>query len=165
MKTSKNTSGQSLVEFALLLPVLLVIVMALFEIGRAVFYYAVLNNAAREGTRVAIVQPDCDLRFENNCANIYEDTQTITCTSAASTANQVTCAEIQDKLFNLPELLDSTRTTITIYHAQNAYNEPTVQVEIVYLFQPLLPGLNLINNISMRVESVMLKTPIAKPIS
>jgi TadE-like protein len=47
--------GQALVEFALALPVLLVIFMGLFDFGRAVFAYNSVSNAAREGARVAIV--------------------------------------------------------------------------------------------------------------
>jgi hypothetical protein len=51
----KRSRGQALVEFALALPVLLVIFMGLFDFGRAVFAYNSLSNAAREGARVAIV--------------------------------------------------------------------------------------------------------------
>ena len=54
----KNMPGQSLIEFVLLLPLLFLLVMGLFDIGRAVFYYATLNTAVREGTRFAIVQSD-----------------------------------------------------------------------------------------------------------
>ena len=162
MKTGKKTSGQTLVEFALLLPLFLFLVMALFEIGRAVFYFAVLNNAAREGTRVAIVQSDCDLRTGNNCSNDYVDGLTLTCATASSTANQNTCAEIEEKLFNLPELTDG--ATITINHTINSADEPIVHISIEFLFRPIVPGLNLIGNVTLRAESQMLKTPIAKPL-
>lgn len=164
MNSTRKTSGQTLVEFALLLPLFLLIVMALFELGRFVFYYAVLNNAVREGTRTAIVQSDCNLRVGNNCGSNYVDGLTLTCATANSTANQTTCAEIEEKLFNLPELLDGSRTTITINHTVNATDDPIVHIEIVFQFQPIVPGLNLIGNIPMRVESRMLKTPIAKPL-
>ena len=163
MKSLKKASGQSLVEFALLLPLLMVLVMGLFEIGRAVFYYSALNNAAREGTRVAIVQPDCDLRIGNDCNNNYQDSQTLTCATASSTANIRICAEIEEKLFNLPELLDGSRTTITINHTVNLADEPIIHIRIDHLFQPIVPGFNLIGNINLRAESRMLKTPLAKP--
>lgn len=163
MKSFKKASGQSLVEFALLLPLLLVLVMGLFEIGRAVFYYSAINNAAREGTRIAIVQPDRNLRTGNNINEAYKDNQTLTCATASSTANTRICAEIEEKLFNLPELLDSSRTTITINHTVNSADEPIVHIRIDHLFQPIVPGLNLIGNINLRAESQMLKTPMAKP--
>ncbi len=55
---SKN--GQSLVEMALLLPVLLLITVVAIDFGRGIYYYSVLYNAAREGARYGIVnqQPE-----------------------------------------------------------------------------------------------------------
>lgn len=47
--------GQSLVEFALLLPVLIIILMGIFDLGRVVFAYNSMTNAAREGARLGIV--------------------------------------------------------------------------------------------------------------
>lgn len=52
--------GQALVEFALILPILLVLVLALFDAGRAVINYTALTNAARVGARVAIVNQSND---------------------------------------------------------------------------------------------------------
>jgi Flp pilus assembly protein TadG len=53
-----RSRGQSLAEFALVLPIFLLIVMALFDLGRGVFIYNGLTNAAREGARLAIVNQD-----------------------------------------------------------------------------------------------------------
>ena len=47
--------GQSLVEFALLLPIMLLIITGLFDVARAVWQENTLAYAAREGTRYAIV--------------------------------------------------------------------------------------------------------------
>lgn len=47
--------GQSLVEFALIFPVLVVILLGIFDLGRVVFAYNSLTNAAREGARLGIV--------------------------------------------------------------------------------------------------------------
>lgn len=47
--------GQSLVEFALILPVLVIILMGLFDFGRAILAYSTVSEAARNGARVAIV--------------------------------------------------------------------------------------------------------------
>jgi hypothetical protein len=47
--------GQSLVEFALLLPLMLLIITGLFDVARAVWQENTLAYAAREGTRYAIV--------------------------------------------------------------------------------------------------------------
>jgi hypothetical protein len=46
--------SQALIEFALVSPVLLLLVFGIIDIGRAVFYYDTLNHAAREGARAAV---------------------------------------------------------------------------------------------------------------
>lgn len=51
----RRSRGQAMVELALVLPILLLILMGVFDFGRAVFAYNSLSNAAREGARVAIV--------------------------------------------------------------------------------------------------------------
>lgn len=47
--------GQALVEFALILPILLILLLGLLDVGRAVAAYNSVSNAARSGARVAIV--------------------------------------------------------------------------------------------------------------
>ena len=47
--------GQALVEFALVFPVLLLILMGLFDFGRAIVAYNTISEAARNGARVSIV--------------------------------------------------------------------------------------------------------------
>lgn len=52
---ARRKRGQALVEFALILPIFLLILLAVFDLGRAVFAYNSVTNAAREGARLAIV--------------------------------------------------------------------------------------------------------------
>ena len=47
--------GQSLIETALTLPLLLLVSVSIFEFGRAYQMTQVLTNAAREGARVAVL--------------------------------------------------------------------------------------------------------------
>ena len=51
----RDVAGQALVEFALVLPVLLLLITGLFDVARAVWQENTLAYAAREGTRYAIV--------------------------------------------------------------------------------------------------------------
>ena len=51
----RRTSGQGLVEMALILPVLLLIFMGIIDFGRAIYAYNAVSNAAREGARLGIV--------------------------------------------------------------------------------------------------------------
>jgi len=50
-----DARGQGLVEFALIFPILIVLLLAIFDAGRLVFAYNDITNAARVGARVAIV--------------------------------------------------------------------------------------------------------------
>ncbi len=51
---SAQTPGQAAVEFALILPVLILIVSSVFEFGRLFLVYSSLSNAAQEATRYAV---------------------------------------------------------------------------------------------------------------
>jgi Flp pilus assembly protein TadG len=44
-----------LVEFAFVAPIFFLLIFAMIDFGRYVYYVQVLNNAAREGARYAIV--------------------------------------------------------------------------------------------------------------
>jgi hypothetical protein len=50
----RSQRSQALIEFALVSPVLLLLVFGVIDLGRAIFYYDTLNHAAREGARVAV---------------------------------------------------------------------------------------------------------------
>jgi len=53
MSKIREQRSQALIEFALVSPVLLLLLFGTIDIGRAIFYYDTLNHAAREGARVA----------------------------------------------------------------------------------------------------------------
>jgi Flp pilus assembly protein TadG len=64
-RSHPHARGQSLVEFALVIPIIILLIVGFFEIGRAVFAYNTISNAARQAVRVAIVNQlsgvtDCD---------------------------------------------------------------------------------------------------------
>jgi Flp pilus assembly protein TadG len=50
-----DKDGQSIVEFAMILPVLLLVLFGITEFGRAIMVTNVLNSASREGARLAAV--------------------------------------------------------------------------------------------------------------
>lgn len=51
----KPIRGQTVSEFALVLPLLLLLLVGILDFGRVVFAYNSVSNAARTATRVAIV--------------------------------------------------------------------------------------------------------------
>ena len=71
--------GQSMLEFALVVPFFLVILFSLFEFGRAMVEYTSLSNAAREGARTGIVStktvmklPECELNAQYEPWAMYQ---------------------------------------------------------------------------------------------
>lgn len=54
----RTQRGQTLAEFAIAFPVFLLLLFGLVDVGRAVYAYSGITNAAREGARLAIVNQD-----------------------------------------------------------------------------------------------------------
>ena len=54
---ASGEGGATAVEFSLVVPVVLLLVLATFDFARAVNAYVVVSNASREGARYAVVHP------------------------------------------------------------------------------------------------------------
>jgi Flp pilus assembly protein TadG len=54
-RTLRGKKGAAVVEFALVVPILLLLVIGILEFGRVLHTYLVVVNAAREGARYAAV--------------------------------------------------------------------------------------------------------------
>jgi TadE-like protein len=54
LKSRNREKAQTMLEFALVLPLVLLITYGIMEVGRAIFIYAAVNSAAREGARYGI---------------------------------------------------------------------------------------------------------------
>ena len=55
LRVLRSNKGQSIVELAILLPVLLMLLFGTIEFGRIYGTYMIISNASREGARVAAV--------------------------------------------------------------------------------------------------------------
>jgi hypothetical protein len=161
MMFNRKIRAQSLVEFALILPFLFLLIMGLFDLGRGIFYYSVLNTAVREGTRFAIVQPHCDYKSDpGNCSGSEVDTYPLDCNDASSTANINICNEVRGKLFSIGDLSPS---TITIDHLNVDGDDPMISIDITLLFHPTTPGIAMLGDLQLHTHSQMLMTPAAIP--
>jgi hypothetical protein len=58
MSNNKQAHGQGIVEFAIVLPVVLVVVFGIIEIGFLIFSYSSVNSASREAARYGIAIGD-----------------------------------------------------------------------------------------------------------
>jgi Flp pilus assembly protein TadG len=54
-QTRRGARGQGLAEFALIFPIFILLLVVVFDFGRAIYAHHTIANAARGGARVAIV--------------------------------------------------------------------------------------------------------------
>ncbi len=126
----RRSGGQSAVEFALALPVFLWLMIGVFDLGRGVACYAVLENSAREGAR----------------AGIFPQSDNATILAAVNSQAAL--------LGGVP----SSDVTITPSEQSARISGGTISVQVVYRFQPAAPLLaNLVGpTLTMRSSSTMM---------
>ena len=91
----REEDAQGIVEFALVLPVLLLLIFGIIDLGRAVWEENTLAYAAREGTRYAIVHGS---GCETPCVQAWPGTYA---TNSCSTSGTVgACTPIFDTVRN-----------------------------------------------------------------
>lgn len=147
----KKSAGQSLVEFALTLPLLLLLVFTFLDLGRAVYYYSAVGNAVREGARYASVTK-LDLSQTDDQDEVKAVIQ-----------NYSIALAIDPNLITFPTpVVEDADTSDTVTPDPNDY----VTVKATYEFEPITPFLAQIvgsgNTITLSSESTMLLAPIAR---
>jgi Flp pilus assembly protein TadG len=60
----RRQEGQELVEYALVLPIMLLFLMAILDLGRVVYVYSALHNSVRDGARYGIIHPTETINIE-----------------------------------------------------------------------------------------------------
>jgi Flp pilus assembly protein TadG len=105
--------GQSLVEFAMIIPIFLLLAVVIFDLGRGVYYYSTIHNAAREGARYGSVNKE-DWSGMRDTARNY------------AVGLGLTAANITYTGWGPDEIV-------------NNYANPTVEVSINYTFTPATP--------------------------
>ena len=60
MKHEEKEKGQSLLEFALILPVLIILLAGVLDLGRLYYAYVSVTDAAAEGATYAAIHPPVD---------------------------------------------------------------------------------------------------------
>jgi Flp pilus assembly protein TadG len=74
LRRSDADRGQTLVEFALIIPIVLLMMLGLFDLGRIVFINNSLSDGARNGARHAATRP----RDADYCARIDDAVRSAT---------------------------------------------------------------------------------------
>jgi hypothetical protein len=139
----QQTRGQSLVEMALLLPLLLVVVFGIIDFGYFIYGYATIYHAARSASEVASGAPPFYSRIESGPP--YDE-------SDPCVRRIINAAQEPAVMFNDPSFRETNAVTISYPaymldpktgHALDAEDRRQIgypiEVEIEYDIEPLTP--------------------------
>jgi Flp pilus assembly protein TadG len=116
---SKRERGSALVEFAAVFTVLFMFLFTSMDLSRAFYSYHFVADAAREGTRYAMVRGS-------------------TCTSW-TTACPAAASDIQTYLKGVPAGINPQSLTVTTTWTPDNKPGSVVQVQVQYSFKPIFP--------------------------
>jgi hypothetical protein len=154
-----RSRGQTLVEFALVAPLFFLLLFSIIEFGRVVYYSQVLNNAAREGARYAIVhgagslesggcpsgpypadyaaangENTCDLHGDNVVDRVKEFAVGVVDANPADFVVSVKWCDEDGDVADCPDTNAAGQGD-----GDNDRNQ-TVSVQVTYMFRPFLSG-------------------------
>jgi len=135
----RSEKGAELVEFALVLPLLLLLCLGVIEFGRAYYTYNILSKAVRDGARYL-------------SAGMVTSTGTINGGTATETRNVVVYGNTAGTgTRKLPDLLTSqvNLPATTVVSASEQYVTVSVSYPYVPLFRAVMPNLTLSPKVTM----------------
>jgi Flp pilus assembly protein TadG len=146
-----HSRGQSLVELALTLPLLLVILFGTIDLGRLFFAYVTITNASREGARYGMTNLDTAVQKAQQDTNPTQKLQTMfqenTLTASPNVLNASTvtteCAP-----YNLSQTYSSAYCPL-------AQKGDRIRVTVTYNFQFVTLYLFGISNMTISSYTVM----------
>jgi Flp pilus assembly protein TadG len=130
----REDQGSSLVEFALISFMFVMVLAGVVEVGRMVLVYNTIANAAREGTRYAIV---------------HGADQTV---SPSGPGNPCTCTDVKTVITNFASagLINTSAMTITVSYPDGNNNAGShVSVKVLYTYDPFVNFFNSLLNTTL----------------
>lgn len=115
---ARGQRGQALVEFALIVPILTILLFGVMEVGRFMNAYLIISNGAREGARLGAVQgssADITTKVQQVTSTLDPARRTITVTNARGwTGEYVTVQVVYRYNFLVP--------MVSLLFPSNPYN-------------------------------------------
>lgn len=139
----QNLKAQALVEFALILPIALFLILGFLDLGRAIFNYATISNMVREGARFAISDSTVaagsgvDLPYQNTIAHINKFAFSVP--EVSTTPSIITCFTTQTTGQNATCTFPGEDIQVDITRIWNGKFYENVQVEATFAFTPVTP--------------------------
>jgi Flp pilus assembly protein TadG len=147
----REERGQGVIEFAMVVPLLAILIFVMIDFGKAVYYYIDLTHVANEGARIAAVSP-------------------ATLPGGASSLSSYLCGQLGDsaksELRKGSSSVDKAKVTISFDNAagadlgQDTGDPVTVEVSTNYHWIPWtkLAALKVGGSATMRVENPIAAT-------
>ena len=140
MKKQRCHPGQSLVEFALLFPLALLLITGFFDLGRAIFYYSSLTNAVREAARYAIIDNNAEIGpYKDNIDVINKYSFGVPDVNTSPTIEP--CYPGPCTFLSQDEDFVVTIIRIPVDENQDPKVYVNVRVEANFTFKPITPGI------------------------
>jgi Flp pilus assembly protein TadG len=156
----RGERGQAIVELALTLPLLMLVVLGVFDFGLMFERFEVVTNAAREGARIAVL-PDyvdphqAELRAESylNSGGIAGASVYANCATGALSAGRI-CVTAEEELMTIPATGLALEKTVKVMKVTVTYDHQHIFVgPITQMFGGSLGTTRLTAVSRMRKES------------
>jgi Flp pilus assembly protein TadG len=133
---ARREDGQSLVELALALPILMAFIFGLMQVCLLFYTWEMISECAREGSRYAIVHGP-------------------TCETAGGVSCEATASQVSSYVSGIgyPNLGNGTMSVSTSFPNGELLNQPAI-VTVTYTFPYRIPGYTT-KNLSMQSSSEM----------
>lgn len=125
-----ETRGSAAIEFALTLPILIIVTLLIFDIGRGLFVLTTINHLASEGARYGSVRGAA---------------------SPTSTTTDAVVTYVRGRAAGM----DLTELTVTVIFNPSAFSGSNVEVEINYNYEFFISGFLPVSGITMTANSNM----------
>lgn len=147
MQRIPTQKGVAIVEFTIVLPLLLLLMLAIAEFGRALYQYNTLIKAVRDGARFMSENAFLgDSQLPNDTARLTEVKQLV----AYGAIGAVACGAYGGACQDLPGFEDENVATPTLY--QDAAGDYYVTVSSsAYTYQPMLGNLLPLTSIGVNI--------------
>ncbi len=160
----RRSTGQSLVEMALIAPILFALLFAIIDLGYYIWGYSTLFSAARAGAEVASQLPPYPSRLALRANNLLDEDEANDLDWLKDPCVQRILEVTNDSTGFFPVDVDQ----VTILYPNSADPNPrrlgsVIEVQIDYVIEPLTPLVSFINtmlgdNGTMRIKVTAQRT-------
>lgn len=118
-RTVRNQCGQSAVEFALVIPILMVILLSIIDLGQILHQQLIVTEAAREGARAVAVSGDRTQAV--TVAQRYNSGYTVSSLPASWTRGTLLTVQVSSNVITIDPLIGAffSGNTLTVTGTAN----------------------------------------------